>query len=210
MTAPVNKETEHQGIDANEPVENGADFRSAMSDVAPIEQDARVQFENQVVPTQVLKRRRLAATEEASSKQNSLSGDYIKPVDPYDVLEFKRSGIQHGVYKNLRLGKYSVDARMDLHGLSVEQARHCVSQFVKDCVANDVRCALVTHGKGVNRKPQPALLKSCIAHWLPQLDEVLAFHSAQKHHGGVGATYLLLRKSEKKRQENYEKHQKRS
>src|SRR5690625_5916207 len=68
----------------------------------------------------------------------------------------------------------------------------------------DIRCALITHGKGVGRA-QPALLKSCVAHWLPQFQEVLAFHSAQTAHGGTGATYLLLRKSERKRQENWER-----
>jgi DNA-nicking Smr family endonuclease len=138
-----------------------------------------------------------------------LSGDYVQLVDPHDVLEFKRPGVQHGVYKNLRLGKYLIEARLDLHRLSVEQARTAVAQFARDCVDNSVRCALITHGKGVDRQPQPALLKSCIAHWLPQLEEVLAFHSAQRQHGGVGSTYVLLRKSEKKRQENFEKHSKR-
>ncbi|MFM7275513.1 MAG: Smr/MutS family protein, partial [Gammaproteobacteria bacterium] len=56
---------------------------------------------------------------------------------------------------------------------------------------------------GVDRKP-PALLKSCIAFWLPQLPEVLAFHSAPRHLGGTGATVVLLRKSERARQENFE------
>ncbi len=95
-----------------------------------------------------------------------------------------------------------------MHGLTVEQARTGVWGFLKDCLQHDVRCALITHGKGENRLPQPALLKSCVAHWLPQIDSVMAFHSAQRHHGGSGATYVLLKKSEKKRLENFEKHQK--
>jgi hypothetical protein len=45
--------------------------------------------------------------------------------------------------------------------------------------------------------------------WLPQFDAVLAFHSAQKQHGWVGATYVLLRKSEKKKLETWEMHNKR-
>jgi len=38
---------------------------------------------------------------------------------------------------------------------------------------------------------------------------VMAFHSAQRHHGGLGAVYVLFKKSEKARLENWEKHQKR-
>ena len=37
---------------------------------------------------------------------------------------------------------------------------------------------------------------------LPDLDEVQAFASAQPQHGGLGAVYVLLGKSEKKKQEN--------
>src|SRR5690606_2238677 len=133
---------------------------------------------------------------------------YVPPVDPLEILEFKRPGVQNGVYRKLRLGNYAIDARLDLHRMTVEQARRAVFQFVADCMEQDIRCALVTHGKGVGRT-QPALLKSCVAHWLPQFREVLAFHSAQKHHGGSGASYILLRKSERKRQENWERQHKR-
>src|SRR5690625_2860847 len=123
-------------------------------------------------------------------------------------LVYKMASIESCVYRKLRLGKYTVDARLDLHRLNVEQARRSVYQFVADCMEQDIRCALITHGKGVGRA-QPALLKSCVAHWLPQFQEVLAFHSAQTAHGGTGATYLLLRKSERKRQENWERQNKR-
>ncbi|GAB2513025.1 DNA endonuclease SmrA [Microbulbifer agarilyticus] len=156
-----------------------------------------------------LRARREAATAQTYQELNPLGGEFVEPVEPFDPIEFKRDGVQNGVYRNLRLGKYTVDARLDLHNHSVEMARSALYQFVKDCLEADVRCALVTHGKGEGRKTQ-AVLKSCVNAWLPQLPEVLAFHSAQKQHGGLGATYILLRKSERKRQQNLEQHQRRS
>lgn len=138
-------------------------------------------------------------------QQDGLSTDNITPVEPHAVLSFKRPGIQHGVFRKLRLGQYSLEARLDLHRMTVDQARASLLQFLKDSIAHDIRCALVTHGKGEGRI-EPARLKSCLAAWLPQLKEVLAFHSAQKHHGGVGATYILLRKSEKQKRETWERH----
>jgi DNA-nicking Smr family endonuclease len=62
----------------------------------------------------------------------------------------------------------------------------------------------VTHGKGEGRE-QPARLKSCVNHWLRQFDQVLAFHSAQKTHGGVGATYILVKKDSAARRETGDK-----
>lgn len=183
-------------------------FRAAMGDVEPLQHEKKVNLKNTDSDINAETRRK-AATAESETPKQGLSGDFVKALSPHDMLEFKRPGIQHGVYKNLRLGKYSVDARLDLHRMTVEQALLAVPQFIKDCVNNDIRCALINHGKGIDRQPQPALLKSCVNHWLPQLDMVMAFHSAQKHHGGVGATYVLLKKSEKKKQDTAEKHQKR-
>lgn len=183
-----------------------SDFLQAMHDVKPIASDKRVVL---AAPADKLNvpRRREAAVAEQVADSNFLSEYHIALLDPNAFLEFKRDGVQHGVYRNLRLGKYPIDARLDLHRMTVEQARSAVFQFIRDCMTNDIRCALITHGKGEGRE-QPALLKSCVAHWLPDFPEVLAFHSAQKQHGATGATYVLLRKSERKKLENWEKHHK--
>lgn len=139
--------------------------------------------------------RRKAAQQEQQRNGNFLDpASIITAVDPYDFLEFVRPGVQHGVYKNLRQGKYDIQSRLDLHRHTVEQARVALWDFVEGCQKHGVRCALVTHGKGEGRE-QPARLKSCVNHWLRQFDNVLAFHSAQKQHGGVGSTYLLIKKN---------------
>lgn len=183
-------------------------FRKEMGDVQPIKAKRRVPLAADSGHPEALARRRQAAVTEAEKDSNFLAGEHIPPVDPHDFLEFKRPGVQHGVYRKLRLGKYALDAQLDLHRMTVEQARQALFRFVGDCLQHDIRCALITHGKGVDRE-RPALLKSCVAHWLPQFAEVLAFHTAQKQHGASGATYVLLKKSEKKRRDNRERHQKR-
>lgn len=173
-------------------------------DVTPITAQKRVDVRSARDADVDKEKRRLAAQELMEAPVDPLSAP-VDMVDPLDVLCFQRPGVQHGVFKNLRLGKYVIDARLDLHRLTVESARQNVYQFIGDCVATDVRCALITHGKGLGRET-PALLKSCVAHWLPQFEEVLAFHTAQKQHGGYGATYVLLRKSDKKKLETRERH----
>ncbi|MGS2717810.1 DNA endonuclease SmrA [Eionea flava] len=184
------------------------DFLKEMHDVQPLKRERRVVLNTQSVDKTTAKVRQQAAQSEAVSQRDPLVDSDVQQLDANAVLEYQRPGVQHGVYKQLRLGKYAIEARLDLHRMTAEQARLTLYQFVRDCIHHDIRCALVTHGKGEGRA-NPAVLKSLVAHWLPQIDEVLAFHSAQKHHGGTGATYIMLKKSEKKRLENLERHQKR-
>ncbi len=183
-------------------------FLQQMKGVTPIKVEEKVALATSQQDKVSIETRRKAATAELAKDKNFLSGEYIEPVDPLAVIEFKRDGVQNGVYRNLRLGKYQIDARLDLHHMTIDQARNAVFQFIKDCMNHDIRCALITHGKGEGRN-LPAQLKSCMAHWLPQFPEILAFHSAQKQHGWVGATYVLLRKSDKKKLETWEIHNKR-
>ena len=183
-------------------------FLQQMHDVKPLKVEPKVALNSHRLDKINGEKRRQVATAELEKDKNFLSGEYIEPVDALATLEFKRDGIQNGVYRNLRLGKYQIDARLDLHNMTVEQARVAVFQFVRDCMSYDIRCALITHGKSEGRE-QPAQLKSCMAHWLPQFDNVMAFHSAQNRHGASGATYILLRKSEQKKQETWEMHNKR-
>jgi DNA-nicking Smr family endonuclease len=182
-------------------------FLQQMKDVSPIKVEPTVVLASDRLDKTNAEKRRQAAAAELKKDKNFLSGEYIEPVDPLAILEFKRDGVQTGVFRNLRLGKYQIDARLDLHSMTVEQARTAVFQFIADCMTHDIRCALITHGKGEGRE-NPAQLKSCVAHWLPQFDQILAFHSAQKQHGASGATYILLRKSEKKKLETWELHNK--
>lgn len=176
-------------------------FRALLGDdVTPIKIEKRVVIDKRQEDSKTLAHRRDMAQNLIEQAADPLAGEPVEMVEPLAELSFRRTGVQHGVYRNLRLGKYPLDARLDLHKMTVDHARREVYQFIKDCVQNDVRTALITHGKGELRE-QPALLKSCVAFWLPQIEEVLAFHSAQKPHGGLGATYVLLRKSERKKQE---------
>ena len=75
------------------------------------------------------------------------------------------------------------------------------------CV-DDVCSAIIGSSKdGESRaeRERSSILKGCTDHWLRELDTVQAFHSAQPRHGGTGAVYVLLRKSEEKKRENREK-----
>lgn len=182
-------------------------FSQTMNDVKPMTQDKVINKHNSLEQQKKLKR--LNAIKAESQDDNTLTTEFVEPIDPYDYLSFKRDGVQEGVYRKLRLGKYPIDAQLNLHRLTLSEARIEVFQFIKDCYQHNVRTLLIIHGIGQHSKPYPALLKSHINHWLPTLNTVLAMHTAQKHHGGYGATYVLIRKSADKKRENRERHSKR-
>jgi DNA-nicking Smr family endonuclease len=185
-------------------------FRELVGEVTPLKSDAPVVVGSKAEKTPGTEIRRRAAEGGGAGPRDFLDDeDKITMVKPWDELSYKRDGVQHGVFKNLRQGKYALDSRLDLHRLNVATARKTVLEFINECAAANLRCLLITHGRGENRE-KPALLKSCVNHWLQQLDAVLAFHSAQRHHGGFGSTYVLLRKSVEKREENKEKFSRRA
>lgn len=181
-------------------------FKAEIGDVKPLKKGDKRALRSRRQDTPGQRARRLAALGAAADDlQAPLSLEQVAAVAPNAVLSFQRPGVQHGVFRKLRLGQYQIEARLDLHRMTVAQAREALLRFMSDSLRYDVRCGLITHGKGEGR-PEPGKLKSCVAAWLPQLDEVLAFHSAQQHHGGTGATYVLIKKSEKKKQANWERH----
>ncbi|AOT09260.1 DNA endonuclease SmrA [Pseudoalteromonas luteoviolacea] len=185
-------------------------FLASMGDVVPLAQDNRAQLKQQKnQPTDAQLARREAAQKELDFDPNFLSTEYVDLLDPYDQLGYKKDGVQEGVYKNLRLGKYQIDATLDLHGKSFSEARQAMFEFVTDCQKRNIRVLLIRHGIGLKSKPFPAILKSYCNKWLQEMPSVLAFHSALTCHGGSGSTYTLLKKSEEKKIENREIHAKR-
>ncbi len=140
---------------------------------------------------------------------DSVSDDYVEMVRPLDILSFKRPGIQDGVFRKFRLGKYAIEGRLDLHRKTVAEARIEVLSFVREAMSYDMRTIMILHGKGERNIEQPAKLKSYTAKWLKEIPDVMAYHSAQKQHGGTGAVYVLLKKSERLKEKNREEHGKR-
>ena len=99
------------------------------------------------------------------------------------------------VLVKLRRGHYSVDAEVDLHGLTGAQAKAALREFVADASLRHMNCVRVIHGKGKRSGPRGPVLKHVVNVWLQHSDAVLAFASARTVDGGSGAVYVLLRRS---------------
>jgi DNA-nicking Smr family endonuclease len=184
-------------------------FLEEMADVVPLRREPRVRKPGagQSPEDPALEQRRRAAVQEEARDRNILTEEGIAPLDPWYVLAFKRPGVQNGVFRKLKQGRYEAEARLDLHRMTAARARRELFEFLEESYQLGIRSALIIHGKGESRaeRERSSILKGCTDHWLRELDTVQAFHSAQPRHGGTGAVYVLLRKSEEKKRENRER-----
>ncbi len=182
-------------------------FLEEMQDVRRIRKPnkADIKAPRDLTPGHIERQR--AALDQPALDRNPLTATQVEPLTAHDILSWQRPGIQHGVFRKLRLGHYPIEARLDLHRMTVEQARREVFGFVQDCLRYGLRSVIILHGKGERNPDGVALLKSYLAKWLPELDDVMAFHSAQRHHGGTGAVYVMIRKNDLQKQRNREVHQ---
>ncbi len=155
-----------------------------------------------------LARRRLAAEDRTAVDPNYLTLDEVAMIAPEDPIGFCRPGMQHGVYRNLRLGHYDIDATLDLNKQGLKASRKELYDFIQEALGYELRCLLIRHGHGAQANP-PGWRKSYVNHWLQQVPEVMAFHSAQPRQGGTGAVYVLLQKGPEAKRQNRERFGKR-
>ncbi|MEH6568128.1 MAG: DNA endonuclease SmrA [Halioglobus sp.] len=181
-------------------------FQQEMAGVKPLERERRVPLHSGVRADDdpSLAARRLAAVELPGEDRNILAQEGVAPLDAWFVLDYKRPGVQNGVFRKLKQGRYEADAHLDLHRMTVAIARRELFDFVEEAQALGLRTVLLIHGKGESKaeREKSSILKGCVNHWLPQLPPVQAFHSAQPRHGGTGAVYVLLQKSEEMKRKN--------
>ncbi|MCL4721828.1 MAG: Smr/MutS family protein [Gammaproteobacteria bacterium] len=136
---------------------------------------------------------RFARADEQQALRESLAGH------PGDVdlatgeeLSFRRHHVRVQVLKDLRRGRYTIQDELDLHGLTADEARGMLREFMADVIAHGHRCVRIVHGKGLRSGPGGPVLKARLNRWLPQWQEVLAYTSAPPRDGGTGALYVLL------------------
>lgn len=176
-------------------------FLHEMQGVKKIKQTPKADLSQPHTTTEAQKLRQQAATQEQiSNDSNHLQHYEIERIQPHAELGYRCHGIQDNVFRRLRQGKNQIDARLDLHRMTIDKAREVVFSFINDCVKYDLRTVIIMPGKGDRNSDDPALLKSHLIHWLPQLADVLAYHTAQPKDGGAGAMYVLLRKSARSKQ----------
>ena len=174
--------------------EDAAFFRDQMRDVAPVRSANRVEpwrsprepvaakrhADDQAVLAELAKLARGAAAEGADEAEIEEDTAFLRPGLPRDIL------------RKLRRTHWAIQADLDLHGLSSEQAAIATAQFLTACRRRGLRCVRIVHGKGLRSRGREPILKRLVRRMLMRRDEVLAFVEPRAHQGGSGAVVVLL------------------
>jgi DNA-nicking Smr family endonuclease len=96
--------------------------------------------------------------------------------------------------KDLRLGNVTIDAKLDLHGMTQKEALEALGHFLPRALKTGKRYLLIITGKGSDGK---GVLRRNLEGWLrqsPEAKSILTVRTASPKHGGDGAFYVLLRR----------------
>lgn len=103
-------------------------------------------------------------------------------------------GIDRRTLTRLKRGELTIDARLDLHGLTQEAAHRALARFIATASADGARLALVITGKG---RGGEGVLRAAVPRWLAEpamRARILAVTPAPPQLGGSGALCVQLRR----------------
>ena len=106
-------------------------------------------------------------------------------------------------FNRLQKGQMPIDARLDLHGMTVEQAKLRLKSFLLNAHARGDRVILVITGKGLRsgfdefNRPNRGVIREGLPQWVKDKEiapMIVQITPAHRQHGGDGAFYLYLRR----------------
>lgn len=153
-------------------------WRRATCDVRPLTPRVQVASQSQSLPG---RRTPLSQPEE------------MAPPQPIAVDRF--AGIDRANAERLKRGQHRIEARLDLHGFTQEEAHGALLRFIRTARASGRRCVLVITGRG---RQGGGVLKAAVPRWLDEPEfrpHLLAIAPAQPRDGGAGALYVMLRRN---------------
>lgn len=128
------------------------------------------------------------------------------PVTPPVAAKGAMPGVDKRTAEKFRRGRMTIDARIDLHGLTQDKAHRTLNDFMVKAHGRGARCVLVITGKGSAPKYEDdgfmpdrsrGVLREMVPRWLNEPGNrarILAIQPAQPKDGGSGAFYVLLKR----------------
>jgi DNA-nicking Smr family endonuclease len=164
-------------------------FREAIRGVRPLAHAARVSGD----APKPRPRARFARADRLLMLEEILHGSADEPeLTAADPTLFARPGVSESTLRKLRRGQYRIQGELDLHGLSVEEAKMQLRDFLLAALQRNATCLRIVHGKGLRSGPRGPVLRQLVNNALRRTRQVLAFASARQVDGGTGAVYVLL------------------
>ena len=120
----------------------------------------------------------------------------VEPVHTREYVEHVAQDIGRLYLDDLRTGRFAIQVHLDLHGMTLDQARPALDTFIEASVRAGYGCVRVVHGRGRHSLGKRPLMKQKVEQWLRHrrlARFLIAYTSARLVDGGGGAVYVLLR-----------------
>lgn len=120
---------------------------------------------------------------------------YAPPVRSDEPWVLRGDGVSAERLRQLTSGRMRVDAELDLHGMTREEAYSALNDCLLRVTGDGGRVLCVVHGRGLHSKGGKAVLKEAVYQWLadgPYAGRVLAAVPAPGT--GGGSCLVLLRR----------------
>lgn len=164
-------------------------FRNAVRGARPLRSDERVDD----VKRRPKPKATFSRADEAEALRESLEADIDDTeAGSGELLRFHRPAVGKRTMRQLARGKFAVQDELDLHGMTLDEARPRLADFIDYAARTGKRCVRVVHGKGHGSGERGPVLKPAVARWLRRTNVVLAYVSTRQVDGGTGAVYVLL------------------
>lgn len=170
-------------------------FRDEVRDVRPMAPVNRVVHEApkpRPLPAQRAQDERAVLDELMSMAKRGRDPIGDDDVEIEDDASFLRPGLPREILRRLRRTHWVIQATLDLHGLTADEAAAETAAFLAACRREGRRCVRIVHGKGLRSPGREPVLKRRIRKLLTRRDEVLAFAEPRALQGGSGAVVVLL------------------
>ena len=121
-------------------------FAKAMEGVKPLEQVERAPSPKR--PQAKARNSRAARDALLAESLNGPGGDGLDAIEQLgEEIAFRRPGLAEKTFRQLRRGRFSVEAEADLHGLTVSQAKLLLREFIGESAQHGLGCVRVIHGR---------------------------------------------------------------
>jgi DNA-nicking Smr family endonuclease len=157
-----------------------------------------------------------AVAENGRSRLDMAQTRLRPPAKPVQPIAPPLTGLDRRTSQRLSRGQIEVDARIDLHGESVETARMKLREFLHSARGRGARTVLVITGKGSSDYARHTLhghlhfhaperlgrLRRMATQWFHDAEFshlISGYQPAHPKHGGGGAFYVRLRRADRGR-----------
>ena len=159
---------------------------------------------NAPTPEEKAARKRAKLAREGRTYEAQMEEDAKKTVNPmevwlrrYGVTDKDKAADEYAERTKMESREYlrtmRPEARIDLHGLTRDEAWTRLTSFVNDCIRRGLKKILIIHGKGNHSHGSDPVLGAMVKTFIEQNKNLGTSGHPDRTMGGTGATWVIIK-----------------